>query len=1709
MLSQKAMVGSTCTASTARFVSRYTRRTELFRVRVYDRVRYVSTAAAASKADGTTNSCSSPPSVGEPRRVMSRKEAIRNAKPFSDFLTDNFNRQHDYLRISITERCNLRCLYCMPEEGVQLSPPEHLLTTPEIFYLSSLFVSQGVTKIRLTGGEPTVRPDVVQLMQQIGSLRSKGLKELALTTNGISLHRKLDAMVEAGLTGINLSLDTLDPFQFQIMTRRKGFEAVMRSIDRVLEMKKLGANLKLKVNCVVMRGMNDREIVPFVELGREKDIEVRFIEYMPFGGNKWSKGKMLSYQEMLDIIRTKHPGIHRVQGHRNDTSKTYQIPGFVGKVGFITSMTDDFCGTCNRLRVTSDGNLKVCLHGNTEVSLRDILREGNHGKPIDKDDFERLRELEMARQQTNLLSDATPLGWGPREHKLLDIIGRAVKRKKEKHAGMGELENMENRPMILIDEPGGMRLTSRLPASSTYRTSIPAFMSWQFKRIEAAGHIMSPPPFQAPVICSFQQRAYSVISMKARKQTQAPSAKASVRLLYSTSKTKGGDQKLISDKPHIRVESSNFVVASELNVATTSNEFSPKDHVQGTASGDVSAKIPGYLRKSRLDALLRREGLKPRRGVDSQEGVRRLLARRENRQRTSQKREQGRIHLAERKLEEKRSSIEFEPEKNGKPDEENVKAQDKKLNERGEKHDEQDRPIQWAPFAADDLRNFVSARREPRLMTRQDKQDSTTKSFDRQTSPTHTTTKTRPDRALPKTPIEISRYALEKALQSKTRSRSAPSSSKPSHSSWLTSSTRQEKSSTGKTSSKWQSAYVASSEELRNTHRVSSAHVSPLDSGGRRKYSTKAQSVRLGDINQDPQRESRGLLRRLDELPTDAERFTEQKKLELQNEQTKTHIEKLDGAPDGNMMEEWFRPQHSGEGSSHEFPQSVDKVARTKETKELVGESKRVLNEPRQGFDIDTLYQDFIFPFQQMKTHRFWRLRSRRNLGMNPKTYTLQHLQLLENHFGPAFQVWKSIIPRWRQEVWQIAIGLEEEEVAKIGRVTILKETLRRVVEYSLQRRHAGKPRMRKDPLWDRVVLGPNVRKDDLTELGLDDEETFVWWHVRKKFRVHIEREEPMNSTRSRLRKFLVDTERQQHKAAKGVHECLSRGEHLLNEWNDIARRLQRELWMFAMGVRPENETLRAIVKSEIDIDMDDVRLAMQHWINARDSASPRPIASGRRHLLHMKAMLRGETAPQTKMDVKKASILRQPSPGVMGKSAAAPGTGMTLKENSAELQWRREVQKIMAIEKTVNRLSYLALEWRRQLYAILTGITLDEQSTTWYIPSAFIKAAVQTYNYRRRRSENESPTQPCLGTAPSTEGDALDALGALRSSFHRFRDEIRRQSRGDSRNWTHVRRFHQRTHQFHSHSHLHISVKLLYPHSMEAKDGLTKCNKLDLAEENAMSIPNLFQRRFETLKQLKKLMFGQSSKTRAFQSLESREEHQSDIFLSQDVHTENEWGEASLKLSREIQKSGRVGLSTFVPTPKLLAPLRRATDAELPSTLDDESGGQTLTHLSSTGEAHMVSVSNKPDTKRTAVAVGQVHFSNSETYSLVTTATLKKGDVLSISRIAGIQAAKMCPNIVPLCHPIMISSVKVDIAPFKDQDSSGINIESKVECTGPTGVEMEALTAVMGAALTVIDMVKAVDKAASIENVKVVYKSGGKSGTWVDDEWSSSKRNG
>ncbi|XP_019631081.1 PREDICTED: molybdenum cofactor biosynthesis protein 1-like isoform X1 [Branchiostoma belcheri] len=332
-------------------------------------------------------------------------------RPFSSFLTDTFGRNHDYLRISLTERCNLRCQYCMPEAGVDLTPKQKLLSTEEVVTLARLFVSQGVNKIRLTGGEPLVRPDVVDIVSELNKLRSLGLETIAMTTNALTLKRKLPQLHKAGLNLLNISLDTLVPAKFEFITRRKGWEKVMEGLEKALE---LGYN-PVKLNCVVMRGVNEEEICDFVAMTEKKALDVRFIEYMPFDGNKWNHNKMVTYQEMLDTIRQRWPDLEKMRDGPNDTSKAYRVPGFRGQMGFVTSMSEHFCGSCNRLRITADGNLKVCLFGNSEVSLRDTLR---------------------ARTS---------------EEELLKIIGAAVGRKKKQHAGMFNIAKMKNRPMILID----------------------------------------------------------------------------------------------------------------------------------------------------------------------------------------------------------------------------------------------------------------------------------------------------------------------------------------------------------------------------------------------------------------------------------------------------------------------------------------------------------------------------------------------------------------------------------------------------------------------------------------------------------------------------------------------------------------------------------------------------------------------------------------------------------------------------------------------------------------------------------------------------------------------------------------------------------------------------------------------------------------------------------------------------------------------------------------------------------------------------------------------------------------------------------------------------------------------------------------------------------------------------------------------------------
>ena len=239
----------------------------------------------------------------------------------------------------------------MPAGGVELKPKDHILTYEEILRLSSLFASLGVTKIRLTGGEPLIRKEIELLVTHLAQI--PGIDSLAITTNGLLLSRKLRALQEGGVTLFNISLDTLQEEKFVQVTRRKGLYDVLKAIQDTL---KAGYN-PAKINAVVMKGFNDDELIDFVAMTKLQPIEVRFIEYMPFGGNNWNDGEFMSYQDMLTTIRASYPDIERLEDGPQETSKTWRVPGFKGSVGFISSMSDHFCSGCTRIRLTADGHL--------------------------------------------------------------------------------------------------------------------------------------------------------------------------------------------------------------------------------------------------------------------------------------------------------------------------------------------------------------------------------------------------------------------------------------------------------------------------------------------------------------------------------------------------------------------------------------------------------------------------------------------------------------------------------------------------------------------------------------------------------------------------------------------------------------------------------------------------------------------------------------------------------------------------------------------------------------------------------------------------------------------------------------------------------------------------------------------------------------------------------------------------------------------------------------------------------------------------------------------------------------------------------------------------------------------------------------------------------------------------------------------------------
>ena len=260
----------------------------------------------------------------------------------------------------------MRCFYCMPEEDYNFMPSSQVMQAHEIKTLAETFVRLGVNKIRFTGGEPLVRKDFASIIQSLSPLPVS----LTLTTNAVRLHEALPHLKAAGVRSLNISLDTLQPHKFNLITRRNHFETVWANIHAAIE-----EGMHVKVNAVVMKGLNDEEINDFIEWTKRTPVHVRFIEFMPFDGNRWQSDKVVTLQTILATIQNRYD-IVKLTDEPNDTAKKYCVPGHAGSFAIISTMSHAFCGTCNRLRLTADGKLKNCLFSKDETDLLTLLRNG-------------------------------------------------------------------------------------------------------------------------------------------------------------------------------------------------------------------------------------------------------------------------------------------------------------------------------------------------------------------------------------------------------------------------------------------------------------------------------------------------------------------------------------------------------------------------------------------------------------------------------------------------------------------------------------------------------------------------------------------------------------------------------------------------------------------------------------------------------------------------------------------------------------------------------------------------------------------------------------------------------------------------------------------------------------------------------------------------------------------------------------------------------------------------------------------------------------------------------------------------------------------------------------------------------------------------------------------------------------------------------------
>lgn len=283
--------------------------------------------------------------------------------------TDSYGRTIDYVRIAVTDRCNLRCFYCMPATGIPYEPKAHLLSYEEITRLLGILGDLGFSKVRFTGGEPFLRKDFMKLLERTAQIDA--FKSIHITSNGTLLQKHIPRLKALGILKINLSIDSLDKERFHKITRRDDFKKVMETFNLLVD-----NGFKVKLNAVIMKGINTQDIIPLATLAKDHLVNVRFIEEMPFNGGYKENLEMYSAKDITTDLRTHFNGLKPLPSAHGDTAKLFSIPGFKGNVGVIAAFSRTFCNTCNRLRIASKGDIKSCLYDEGVFNIRDYIRSG-------------------------------------------------------------------------------------------------------------------------------------------------------------------------------------------------------------------------------------------------------------------------------------------------------------------------------------------------------------------------------------------------------------------------------------------------------------------------------------------------------------------------------------------------------------------------------------------------------------------------------------------------------------------------------------------------------------------------------------------------------------------------------------------------------------------------------------------------------------------------------------------------------------------------------------------------------------------------------------------------------------------------------------------------------------------------------------------------------------------------------------------------------------------------------------------------------------------------------------------------------------------------------------------------------------------------------------------------------------------------------------